>query len=72
MKGHSLRVPNNRELRRIFGTSKMESRKLYKLQNDELHNLYSSQNNIKVAIPRMNNEMDGECCSYERERYKQF
>jgi hypothetical protein len=42
---HRPRVFENRELRRIFGSWR-------KLHNDELHNLYSSPNIVKVIKSR--------------------
>jgi hypothetical protein len=50
---HSLRVLENRVLRRIFGPTRDEmtegSRQLH---NEELHNLYSSPNTIRIIKPR--------------------
>jgi hypothetical protein len=48
-----LRMFENRILRRIFGPKRMEaagSRR--RLHNEELHNLYTSQNIIRVIKPR--------------------
>jgi hypothetical protein len=46
--GHRVRVFENRVLRRIFGPKRDEEpRKLRKLHNEELHNLYSSPNIIR-------------------------
>jgi uncharacterized membrane protein len=53
MEEHRLRVFENMVLRRIFGPKRDEAigdwRKLY---NEELHNLYSSPNIIRVAKSR--------------------
>jgi hypothetical protein len=50
---HRLRVFENRVLRRIFGLKRDEVtegwRKLYK---EELHNLYSSPNQIRMIKPK--------------------
>jgi hypothetical protein len=43
---HRLRVFENRVLRRIFRSKRVEVRSLRKLHNEELHNLYSSPNMI--------------------------
>jgi hypothetical protein len=43
-----LRVSENRVLRRIFGPKREEDRSWRKLQNDELHSLYSSPNIVRV------------------------
>jgi hypothetical protein len=45
---HRLRVFENRVLRRIFGPKREEDRQWRKLHNDELHNLYSSPNIVRV------------------------
>jgi hypothetical protein len=45
---HRLRIFENRELRRIFGPKREEDGSWRKLHNDELHNLYSSPNIIRV------------------------
>jgi hypothetical protein len=47
-----LRVFENRELRRIFGPEREEDESWRKLHNDELHNLYSSPNNVRVIKSR--------------------
>jgi hypothetical protein len=44
---HGLRVFENRVLR-IFGTRREEDGSWRKLHNDELHNLYSSPNIVRV------------------------
>jgi hypothetical protein len=49
---HSLRVFENRVLRRIFGPKRKEGRSWRKLHNDELHDLYSSPNIVKVIKSR--------------------
>jgi hypothetical protein len=50
--GHRLRVFENRVLRRIFGPKREEDGSWRKLHNDELHNLYSSPNIVKVIKSR--------------------
>jgi hypothetical protein len=45
---HSLRVFENKVLRKIFGTKREEDGSWRKLHNDELHNLYSSPNVVRV------------------------
>jgi hypothetical protein len=45
---HRLRVSENRVLRRIFGPKMEENGSWRKLHNDELHNLYSSLNIVRV------------------------
>jgi hypothetical protein len=45
---HRLRVFENTVLRRIFGPKRVEDGSWRKLHNDELHNLYSSPNIVKV------------------------
>jgi hypothetical protein len=47
-KEHSLRVFENRVLRRIFGPKREENGSWRKLHNDELHSLYSSPNIVRV------------------------
>jgi hypothetical protein len=47
-----LRVFENRVLRRIFGPKREEDRSWRKLHNDELHDLYSSPNIVRVIILR--------------------
>jgi hypothetical protein len=49
---HRLRVCENRVLRRIFGPKREEDGSWRKLHNDELHNLYSSPNIVKVIKSR--------------------
>jgi hypothetical protein len=51
-KEHRLRVFENRVLRRIFGPKREEDRSWRKLHNDELHNLYSSPNTVRVTKSR--------------------
>jgi hypothetical protein len=46
--GHGLRVFENRVLRRIFGPKREEDGSWRKLHNDELHNLYSLSNIVRV------------------------
>jgi hypothetical protein len=49
---HSLRVFENRVLRRIFGPKREEDGSWRKLHNDELHNMYSSPNIVRVIKSR--------------------
>jgi hypothetical protein len=49
---HRLRVFENRVLRRIFGPKREEDESWRKLHNDELHNLYSSPNIVRVIRSR--------------------
>jgi hypothetical protein len=49
---HRLRVFKNRVLRRIFGPKREEDGSWRKLHNDELHNLYSSPNIVRVIKSR--------------------
>jgi hypothetical protein len=49
---HRLRVFENRVLRKIFGSKRQEDVSWRKLHNDELHNLYSSPNIVRVIKSR--------------------
>jgi hypothetical protein len=49
---HRLRVFENRVLRRTFGPKREEDGSWRKLHNDELHNLYSSRNIVRVIKSR--------------------
>jgi hypothetical protein len=49
---HRLRVFENSLLRRIFGPEREEDGSWRKLQNDELHSLYSSSNIFRVIKSR--------------------
>jgi hypothetical protein len=49
---HRLRVFENRVLRRIFGSKREEDGSWRKLHNDELRNLYSSPNIVRVIKSR--------------------
>jgi hypothetical protein len=49
---HRLRVFENRVLRRIFGPKREEDGSWRKLHNDELHDLYSSPNIVKMIKSR--------------------
>jgi hypothetical protein len=49
---HRLRVFENRVLRRIFGPKREEDESCRKLHNDELHNLHSSLNIVRVFKSR--------------------
>jgi hypothetical protein len=50
--GGTLKVFENRVLRRIFGPKREEDGSWRKLQNDELHSLYSSPNIVRVIKSR--------------------
>ena len=59
-----LRVFENRVLRRIFGPKRYEvTVEWRKLRNEELNNLYSSPNIVRV-IKSPKNEMGGSCSGY--------
>jgi hypothetical protein len=49
---HRLRVFENRVLRKIYGPKREEDGSWRKFHNDELHNLYSSPNTVKVIKSR--------------------
>jgi hypothetical protein len=49
---HRLRVFENRVLRKIFGPKREEDGSCRKLDNDELHSLYSSPNIVRVIKSR--------------------
>jgi hypothetical protein len=49
---HRLRVFENRMLRKMFGPKREEDRSWIKLHNDELHNLCSSPNIVRVIKSR--------------------
>jgi hypothetical protein len=49
---HRLRVFENRVLRKIFGPKREEDGSRRKLHNDELHDPYSSPNNVRVIKSR--------------------
>jgi hypothetical protein len=49
---HRLRVFEKRVLRRIFGPKREKHGSWRKLQNDELHSLYSSLNIVRVIKSR--------------------
>jgi hypothetical protein len=49
---HRLRVSENRVLRKIFGPEREEDGSWRKRRNDELHNLYSSPNIVRVIKSR--------------------
>jgi hypothetical protein len=49
---HSLRVFENKMLRKIFGPKSEEDDSWRKLHNDELHSLYSSPNIVRVIKSR--------------------
>jgi hypothetical protein len=51
-KEHRLRVFENKMLRRIFGHKTEENGSWRKLHNDELHDLYSSPNIVRVIKSR--------------------
>jgi hypothetical protein len=50
---HRLRVSENRVLRKIRGPKREEDGSWRKLHNDELHDLYSSPNTVRVIKSRM-------------------
>ena len=63
-----LRVFENRVLRRIFGSKRDEvTWEWRKLHNEELNDLYSSPNIVRV-IKIEKNEMGGACSAYGEER----
>jgi hypothetical protein len=49
---HRLRIFENGVLRRMFGPKREEDGSWRKLHNDELHNLYSSPNIVRVIKSR--------------------
>jgi hypothetical protein len=49
---HRLRVDENRVLRKIFGPKREEDGSWRKLHNDEVHDLYSSPNIVRVIKSR--------------------
>jgi hypothetical protein len=49
---HRLRVSENRVLRKTFGPKREEDGSWRKLHNDELHDLYSSPNIVRVIKSR--------------------
>jgi hypothetical protein len=49
---HRLRVFENRVLRKIFGPKREEDGSWRKLHSDELHDLYSSPNIVRVIKSR--------------------
>jgi hypothetical protein len=62
---HRLRVFENRVLRRIFGPKRDEATRGWrKLHNEELHNLYSSSNIIRMIKSR---RMSRTCSTNGRE-----
>jgi len=62
---HRLRVFENRVLRRIFGPKRDEvTGEWRKLHNEELNNLYSSPNIVRVIKKIKKNEMGGACSAY--------
>jgi len=63
-------VFENRVLRRIFGPKRDEvTGEWRKVQNEELNDIYSSPNIVRVK--KIENEMGGACRSYEGERHIQ-
>jgi hypothetical protein len=63
---HRLRVSENRVLRKIFVPKREEDESWRKLHNDELHNLYSSPNTVRVIKSKVGGTCDthggGERC----------
>jgi hypothetical protein len=49
---HRLSVFENRDLRKIFGRKREEDGSWRKLHNNELHNLYSAPNIVRVINSR--------------------
>jgi hypothetical protein len=49
---HSLRIFENRVLRKIFGPKREEEGSWRKLHNDEIHSLFSSPNIVRVIKSR--------------------
>jgi hypothetical protein len=68
---HRLRIFENRVLRRIFGPKRKEDGSWIKLDNEELHNLYSSPNTIRM-IKSMRMRWAGHvaCIGQERDVYR--
>jgi hypothetical protein len=63
-KERSLRVFENRVLRRIFGPKRDEvTREWRKLRNEERNDLYSSPDIVRV-IKNSENEIGGACSAY--------
>jgi hypothetical protein len=61
---HTLRVSENRALRRIFGPKRADvTGEWRKLHNEELHNLYSSPDIIRQVKA---NEVGGVCSTHRR------
>jgi hypothetical protein len=60
-----LMVFENRVLRRIFGPKREEDGSWRKLQNDELHSLYSSPNIVRVIKSRRTRWAGHEACMGE-------
>ena len=54
---HRLRLFENRVLRKIFGPKRGEIGELRKLRNEELHDMYSSPNIIRVIKSRIMRRM---------------
>jgi hypothetical protein len=52
--GEEHRVFENRVLRKIFGQKSEEDGSWKNLHNDELHNLYSSPNIVRVTPEKVN------------------
>jgi hypothetical protein len=65
---HRFRGPENRLLRGIFGPKREDVRGGWKrLHNEELRNLYASQNDIRVIKSRK--MMSGTCNTHGRKVY---
>jgi hypothetical protein len=62
---HRLRVFENRVLRKIFGPKREEDGSWRKLHNDELHDLYSSLNIVRVIKSRRMKWAGHEACMGE-------
>jgi hypothetical protein len=65
---HRLRVFENRVLKKIFGPKMEEDGSWRKLHNDELHNLYSSPNIVRVIKSRTMRRAGHVACMGEERR----
>jgi hypothetical protein len=67
---HTLRVFENRVLKRIFGPKREEDGSRRKLLNDELHSLYSSLHIVRVIKSRMRGAGHVACMEERRGIYR--
>jgi hypothetical protein len=67
---HRLRVFEKRVLRRIFGPKREEEIGVWRKMRDELHNLYSLQNIIRMTKSRMRSVGHIACMTDKRNAYK--